>query len=98
MKPCAEIKKAHRKSGDGTETVPVNQIAVGDQLLGRAGELLPVDGILISNSALLHESTVTGEPLPERRNVGDTLRSGTASHSPSTAISAKSDSLGAVSL
>ena len=68
---------AHRKSAQGTETVPIEQVAVGDELLVRAGELLPVDGILIDTSAVLDESTVTGEPLPERRGTGDALRSGT---------------------
>jgi heavy metal translocating P-type ATPase len=68
---------AHRKSMQGTETVPIDQVAVGDELLVRAGELLPVDGILIDASAVLDESTVTGEPLPERRGAGDALRSGT---------------------
>jgi heavy metal translocating P-type ATPase len=68
---------AHRKSAQGTETVPIDQVAVGDELLVRAGELLPVDGILIDASAVLDESTVTGEPLPERRGAGDALRSGT---------------------
>lgn len=68
---------AHRKSAQGTETVSIDQVAVGDELLVRAGELLPVDGILIDASAVLDESTVTGEPLPERRGAGDALRSGT---------------------
>lgn len=68
---------AHRKSADGTETVPIEQVAVDDELLVRAGELLPVDGILVNASAMLDESTVTGEPLPERRGAGDVLRSGT---------------------
>ncbi|TGT72000.1 MULTISPECIES: heavy metal translocating P-type ATPase [unclassified Mesorhizobium] len=68
---------AHRKSAHGTETVAIDQVAVGDELLVRAGELLPVDGILIDASAQLDESTVTGEPLPERHGAGDALRSGT---------------------
>ncbi|BCH08523.1 cation transporter [Mesorhizobium sp. 131-3-5] len=68
---------AHRKCAQGTETVPIEQVAVGDELLVRAGELLPVDGFLIDASAVLDESTVTGEPLPERRGTGDALRSGT---------------------
>lgn len=68
---------AHRKSAHGTETVAIDQVAVGDELLVRAGELLPVDGILIDASAQVDESTVTGEPLPERRGAGDALRSGT---------------------
>ena len=68
---------AHKKSAHGTQTISIDQVAIGDELLVRAGELLPVDGILTDTSALLDESTVSGEPLPERRSAGDTLRSGT---------------------
>ena len=68
---------AHRKSGQGIETISVEGVTVGDELLVRAGELLPVDGILLDSSASLDESAVTGEPLPERRSAGDMLRSGT---------------------
>ncbi|MER9371128.1 heavy metal translocating P-type ATPase [Mesorhizobium sp. M0491] len=68
---------AHRTSTLGTETISVEDVAVGDQLLVRAGELLPVDGILLDASASLDESAVSGEPLPERRSAGDVLRSGT---------------------
>lgn len=68
---------AHRKSTHGTERIPVEEVAAGDNLLVRAGELLPVDGILLDASASLDESAVTGEPLPERRTAGDLLRSGT---------------------
>jgi len=68
---------AHRTSTPGAETIPVEDVAVGDELLVRAGELLPVDGILVDASASLDESAVTGEPLPERRTAGDILRSGT---------------------
>ncbi|RWK65674.1 heavy metal translocating P-type ATPase [Mesorhizobium sp.] len=68
---------AHRTSTLGTETICVEDVAVGDELLVRAGELLPVDGILLDASASLDESAVTGEPLPERRSAGDALRSGT---------------------
>lgn len=68
---------AHRKSAQGTDTISVDQVAVGDELLVRAGELLPVDGILLDALASLDESAVTGEPLTERRRAGDMLRSGT---------------------
>ncbi|QKC84810.1 heavy metal translocating P-type ATPase [Mesorhizobium sp. NZP2077] len=68
---------AHRTSTLGTETISVEDVAVGDELLVRAGELLPVDGILLDASASLDESAVSGEPLPERRSAGDVLRSGT---------------------
>ncbi|UVC17932.1 heavy metal translocating P-type ATPase [Mesorhizobium onobrychidis] len=68
---------AHRKSTQGIETIAVEDVTVGDHLLVRAGELLPVDGVLLDASASLDESAVTGEPLPERRSAGDLLRSGT---------------------
>ncbi|TIO04542.1 heavy metal translocating P-type ATPase [Mesorhizobium sp.] len=68
---------AHRKSAQGTDTISVDQVAIGDELLVRAGELLPVDGILLDALASLDESAVTGEPLTERRRAGDMLRSGT---------------------
>ncbi|ESZ71820.1 heavy metal translocating P-type ATPase [Mesorhizobium sp. L103C105A0] len=68
---------AHRTSKLETETISVEDVAVGDELLVRAGELLPVDGILLDDSASLDESAVSGEPLPERRTAGDMLRSGT---------------------
>ncbi|PBC19536.1 cadmium-translocating P-type ATPase [Mesorhizobium sp. WSM4310] len=68
---------AHRESTHGTERISVEKVVVGDTLLVRAGELLPVDGILLDASASIDESAVTGEPLPERRTAGDMLRSGT---------------------
>ncbi|EHK53274.1 heavy metal translocating P-type ATPase [Allomesorhizobium alhagi] len=68
---------AHRKSGEQMVTIPAAEVAAGDELLVRAGELLPVDGVLLDPLASLDESAVTGEPLPEKRRAGDMLRSGT---------------------
>ena len=68
---------AHRRLDHTLETVPVEAVAVGDELLVRAGELLPVDGILLDEAASIDESAVTGEPLPAHRRAGDLLRSGT---------------------
>lgn len=68
---------AHRKSGENVEAIPVDKVTVSDELLVRAGELVPVDGVLLDALASLDESAVTGEPLPEKRRAGDLLRSGT---------------------
>ncbi len=68
---------AHRRSGGAVETIAVDQVEVGDELLVRAGELVPVDGILVDANASIDESAVTGEPLPEMRISNDRLRSGT---------------------
>lgn len=57
------------------EEIEVEEIAVGDQILVRSGEILPVDGLLLSD-AVTDESALTGEPLPQHRGVGALLPSG----------------------
>lgn len=69
-------RQARRVRTDGTlEQVEVDQIEAGDQILLRAGEILPVDGVLL-NDAITDESALTGEPLPQQRGVGALLSSG----------------------
>ena len=68
---------AHRRLDGTQETIDVGAVRIGDELLVRAGELVPVDGKLLEASASLDESAVTGEPLPEHLVTGDALRSGT---------------------
>lgn len=68
---------AHRRRDGFLETVPIADVHVGDELLVRAGELVPVDGALLDPSARLDESALTGEPLPVTRTSAQLLRSGT---------------------
>jgi cation transport ATPase len=68
---------AHRRLDHRVEDVPVAQIAVGDTLLVRAGEVIPVDGIVISSAAIIDESALTGEPLPAAKLRGASAYSGT---------------------
>jgi hypothetical protein len=68
---------AHRYVGGGIEDVPVAAIAVDDRLLVRAGEVIPVDGIVDVDSATIDESAVTGEPIPISRARGSAIFSGT---------------------
>ena len=68
---------AHRREADGLADVAAEEVRPGDELLVRAGELLPVDGELLDARAKLDESAVSGEPLPETRTKGALLRSGT---------------------
>jgi len=67
---------AHRKRGDALEDVSIDEIAVGDVILVRAGEVLPIDGRVASPTALIDESVLTGEPLPVRRQAGEAVSSG----------------------
>ena len=68
---------AHRVSADGpTQDVPVAVIVPGDAVVVRAGEVVPVDGILLTAIADLDESSLTGESLPVERVAGDEVLSG----------------------
>ncbi len=72
---------AHRSTGTAVEEIDVEEVKVGDRLLVRAGEVIPVDGILLDDGAVLDESALTGEPLPVDRDKGETLRSGSVNKS-----------------
>ncbi len=70
---------AHRLSSGGVvEELPVEAVAVGDALVVRAGEVVPVDGVVTSREALVDESSLTGESLPVLRQPGDRVKSGTS--------------------
>ncbi|HET6570802.1 MAG TPA: heavy metal translocating P-type ATPase [Solirubrobacterales bacterium] len=69
---------AHRRTAGAWEEVPVGELAVGDRVLVRAGEIVPVDGELGSAEAVVDESALSGEPLPVTHARGATLRSGSA--------------------
>ena len=57
------------------EDVPVEDIAVGDDILVRAGEVIPVDGV-VGGPATIDESALTGEPIPVVRRNGASVYSG----------------------
>ena len=69
---------AHRRVGETVEEVPADELAIGDHVLVRHGEVVPVDGLVTTDEALLDESALTGEPLPVSHREGATVRSGTA--------------------
>lgn len=68
---------AHRVGADGRcVDVPVADVVVGDVVVVRPGEVVPVDGTLQDAAASFDESSTTGEPLPVLRDVGDVVLSG----------------------
>jgi heavy metal translocating P-type ATPase len=67
---------AYRKLGDGLEQIAVAEVHVGDTLVVRPGDRIPVDGTLLNGRAEVDESAVTGEPLPRTKQPGDLLLSG----------------------
>lgn len=59
---------------DGQEVrVPVHDVAVGDHLVIKAGEKVPVDGTILQGEPDVDESMMTGEPLPVTKRPDDQL-------------------------
>ena len=83
-----EPQTAHRlvSGSSRVDDVAVGEIVVGDLILIRAGEVVPVDGRLTSVSAAFDESSLTGESLPRTRGEGDSILSGSVNGNASAII------------
>ncbi len=71
-------KVAQRRAAEGLEEVPVGEVEVGDVVVVRTGEVVPVDGTVLSTEAVVDTSTLSGEPLPVTIPRGMSVLSGTA--------------------
>jgi P-type Cu+ transporter len=59
---------------DGAETeIPIEDVAVGDEIIIRPGEKVPVDATVMAGSSPVDESMITGEPIPATKREGDTV-------------------------
>lgn len=56
---------------------PIESIEIGEKVVVRKGEVVPLDGLLVSDEAITDESSLTGEPYIMEKVQGDELRSGT---------------------
>lgn len=68
---------AHIKQNDHIKDVPVDDVLVDMIVIIKPGEVVPVDGIIISGKTFLDESTLTGESLPVEKGIGQLVFSGT---------------------
>ena len=76
---------------DGGEfTVSVAKVNVGDILLVKPGDRIPVDGIIMKGATSVDESPMTGEPIPQERAAGNTVFAGTLNQTGVIEIEAKS--------
>lgn len=57
--------------------VPVDEVVVGDMIIARPGDLIPLDGKVIKGISSIDESTITGESLPEDKCIGSMVFAGT---------------------
>jgi Cu2+-exporting ATPase len=62
---------------DGEKEIPVSDVHLGDQLMVRSGEKIPVDGVVYSGSSFVDESMITGEPVAVSKTEGDKVFAGT---------------------
>jgi len=68
---------AERIRDGGTETVPLEELRVGDIVLARPGGRIPADGEVVQGESHVDESMVTGESAPVRKKAGSTVVGGT---------------------
>ena len=95
-------RTARLRSGDAVQEVAVDDVLRGDHLVVGTGEVVPVDGRLLT-PGILDESALTGEPLPVERPAGDEVRSGVVNAGPplellATSVAAESTYAGVVRL
>ena len=75
-------KEATRRTPDGgEERVSVEQVRVGDMLVVKAGEGVPVDGVVLEGSGVVDESVITGESVPVSKQTGDVVTGATVNAS-----------------
>ena len=65
-----------RWDGEAYRAVPLSQVQVGDRLLVRTGDRVPVDGVVLEGRGWVDESAITGESLPQERAAGDRVLGG----------------------
>lgn len=65
------------KNGEAVRKEIVSKVKIGEEILMRKGEVIGLDGILVSETGLTDESSLTGEPYPVDKIKGDAIRSGT---------------------
>ena len=67
---------AHVLTASGSKDVAVDDVQVGDHVVVKPGELVPVDGIISEGHSEFDESSLTGEARPVAKNVGSEVMSG----------------------
>lgn len=73
-KVCPETAAVADENGE--RTVPASEVHIGDIVITRPGEKLPLDGIIVSGSASVDTAAVTGEAVPRQVSDGDSVYAG----------------------
>lgn len=70
-------KVAHVQRGSVDLELPIEEVEVGDRVLVKPGETLPVDGEVVDGQSSVNEAMLTGEPMPVEKRPGDRVFGGT---------------------
>ncbi|TKR25064.1 heavy metal translocating P-type ATPase [Natronomonas salsuginis] len=65
------------KRDSSTETVPVDEVAVGDVVVVKPGEKIPLDGTVVDGESAVNQAPITGESVPVDKAMGDEVYAGT---------------------
>ena len=68
-----QARTAHVVRGGKEVEIPIEQVRVGDELIVRPGEKVPVDGVVLSGNSSVDESMITGESIPVEKSTDDEL-------------------------
>lgn len=71
------VNTVTRLTNGNQETVKIEEVAIGDLLLVKAGDRIPVDGVLVEGESTIDESMLLGEAMPVEKLVGDFVKAGT---------------------
>ena len=74
------------KDNGDHQTIPLDHVAIGDRVLVRPHERIPVDSIVIQGHSTVDESTLTGEAVPVEKVKGSALFNGTLNNSSSLTV------------
>jgi Cu+-exporting ATPase len=72
-----QAKTARVERNGETVEIPLDQVTLGDTVLVRPGEKVPVDGEVVEGTSYVDESMITGEPVPVQKGVGADVVGGT---------------------
>lgn len=74
-------KTARVLRNGGEADIPVDEVKLGDTVILRPGERVPVDGEVVNGTSFVDESMITGEPAPVRKEAGSVVTGGTVNGS-----------------
>jgi cation transport ATPase len=69
-------RSAHVRQGYTLVTIPASDVEIAMVVVVKPGELVPVDGVVVAGSSSVSEADLTGEPLPQRKEPGSLVLSG----------------------